>query len=144
MATFTATTFINRPLQEVFDFATNPANFAQWQSGTESAEWSSEGPVGVGSTIHSVGRMLGRELDLNVEITQWNPPDSYSIRAKSGPLDVEATNKFESKDGGTLMIQDFKGELGGFFKLAEGLAIKQVKKQVETDGNALKMLLEAD
>ena len=88
--------------------------------------------------------MLGRELDLNVEITQWNPPDSYSIRAKSGPMDVEATNKFESKDGGTLLIQDFQGELGGFFKLAEGLAIKQVKKQVETDGNALKMLLEAD
>jgi carbon monoxide dehydrogenase subunit G len=135
VATFTATTFINRPLQEVFDFATNPANFAQWQSGTESAEWSSEGPVGVGSTVH---------LDLNVEITQWNPPDSYSIRAKSGPMDVEATNKFESKNGGTLVIQDFEGELGGFFKLAEGLALKQVKKQVETDGHALKMLLEAD
>jgi hypothetical protein len=42
------------------------------------------------------------------------------------------------------VIQDFEGELGGFFKLAEGLAIKQVKKQVETDGHALKMLLEAD
>ncbi len=131
-------------MQEVFDFATNPDNFAQWQSGTESAEWSSEGPVGVGSTVHSVGRMLGRKLDLNVEITQWNPPDSYSIRVKSGPLDVEGTNKYESKDGGTLLTQDFQGELGGFFKLAEGMAIKQVKKQVETDGHALKLLLEAD
>jgi len=27
--------------------------------------------------------------------------------------------------------------------MAEGLAIKQVQKQVETDGNALKTLLEA-
>jgi len=144
MAKFTATIFINRPPQEVFDFVTDPANSAKWQSGTESAEWSSEGPVGVGSTIHSVGRLLGRELDLNIEITQWNPPDSYSTKAKSGPLDVEATNKFESKDGGTLLILDVEGEIGGFFKLAEGLAIKQVQKQVETDGNTLKMLLEAD
>ena len=42
------------------------------------------------------------------------------------------------------MIQDFQGEIGGFFKLSEGLAIKQVQKQVETDGKALKMLLEAN
>jgi carbon monoxide dehydrogenase subunit G len=143
MATFTVTTFINRPPQEVFDFMTDPANQAKWQSGTESAEWSSEGSVGVGSTVHSVGRLLGREMDLNAEITQWNPPDSYSLKAESGPMNVEATSKFESKDGGTLLIQDFEGEIGGFFKLAEGLAIKQVQKQVETDGNALKMLLEA-
>ena len=51
MDTFTVTTFINRPLQEVFDFITNPANSAQWQSGTESAKWASEGPVGVGSIV---------------------------------------------------------------------------------------------
>lgn len=81
MATFTVTTFINRPPQEVFDFMTDPANSAKWQSGTESAEWSAEGPAGVGSTVHSVGRLLGRELDLNIEITQWNPPDSYSLKA---------------------------------------------------------------
>ena len=143
MATFNVTTFINRPPQEVFGFMTDPANSAKWQGGTESAEWSSEGPAGVGSTIHSVGRLLGRDLDVEAEITQWDPPDSYSLKFESGPMNVEATNKLESKDGGTLLIQDFKGEVGGFFKIAEGLAIKQVQKQVETDGNALKMLLEA-
>jgi carbon monoxide dehydrogenase subunit G len=143
MHTFQVTTFINRPLQEVFDFTTNPANSARWQSGTESAKWSSEGPVGVGSIVHSVGRMLGRELVVDVEITQWNPPNVWSQKGESGPLKFENTNKFESKDGGTLLIQSFEGEVGGFFKLAEGLAIKQMQKQIETDGNALKMLLEA-
>lgn len=67
MATFTVTTFINRPLQEVFDFMTNPANFAQWQSGTKSAKWASEGPVGVGSIFHSVGQLLGREMKMERE-----------------------------------------------------------------------------
>jgi carbon monoxide dehydrogenase subunit G len=144
MATFTVTTFINRPPQEVFDFATNPANSAKWQSGTESAEWSSEGPVGVGSTVHSVGRLLGRELDTEAEITQWDPPNLWGLKVDSGPLKFEGINRFESKDGGTLLIQEFQGEVGGFFKIAEGLAIKQAQKQVETDGNALKLLLEAD
>ena len=143
MATFTVTTFINRPLQEVFDFMTNPANFAQWQSGTKSAEWASAGPVGVGSIFHSVGELLGREIKFDGEITQWDPPNVWGIKGGSGPMKFEGVSKFESKDGGTLVIQNFEGEVGGFFSIAEGLAIKQLQKQVETDGNALKKLLEA-
>ena len=58
-------------------------------------------------------------------------------------MKVENTNRFESKDGGTQLIQDFQGEVGGFFKMAEGLAIRQIQKTIESDGKALKRLLEA-
>lgn len=143
MATFTANTFINRPQQEVFDFMTNPANFAQWQNGTKSAKWASEGSVGVGSIFHSVGEMMGRETKMDLEITQWDPPQVWGIKGASGPMKFEAISKFESKDGGTQVTQTFEGEVGGFFSIAEGLAIKQLQKQIETDGNALKKLLEA-
>ena len=143
MATFTVTTFINRPLQEVFDFMTNPANFAQWQSGTKSAKWASVGPVGVGSIFNSVGEMMGREMKMDLEITQWSPPTVWGIKGQSGPMKFEAISKFESKDGGTQVTQTFEGEVGGLFSITEGLAIKQLQKQVETDGNALKKVLEA-
>jgi len=143
MDAFTATTFIDRPQQEVFDFMNDPANFAQWQSGTKSGWWTSEGPVAVGSTCHVEGRMLGRKLVMDLEVTQWEPPTSLGMKASSGPMRFDVTNQFEPKDGGTLLTQDFTGEVGGFFKMAEGLAIKQLKKQVEADGKALKTLLEA-
>ena len=143
MATFTVTTFINRPLQEVFDFMTNPASFAQWQSGTKSAKWASDGPVGVGSIFQSVGEMMGREMKFDGEITQWDPPNMWGIKGGSGPMKFEGISKFESKDGGTQVTQTFQGEVGGFFSIAEGLAIKQLQKQVENDGGALKKLLEA-
>jgi uncharacterized protein YndB with AHSA1/START domain len=143
MTTFTVTTFINRPVQEVFDFMTNPANFAQWQSGTKSAKWALEGPVGVGSIFNSVGEMMGREMKFDGEITQWGPSHVWGFKGASGPMKFEGINKFESKDGGTQVTQTFEGEVGGFFSIAEGLAIKQLQKQVETDGNALKKLLEA-
>ena len=143
MATFTVTTFINRPLQEVFDFMTNPANFAQWQSGTKSAKWATEGSVGVGSIFNSVGEMMGREMKMDLEIPQWNPPTMWGIKGRSGPMKFEAISKFESKDGGTQVTQTFEGEVGGLFSIAEGLAIKQLQKQVENDGNTLKKLLEA-
>lgn len=143
MATFTVTTFINRPVQEVFDFMTNPANFAQWQSGTKSAIWASEGPVGVGSIFNSIGEMMGREMKMDLEITQWSPPTVWGIKGQTGPMKFGAISKFELKDGGTQVTQTFEGEVGGLFSLAEGLAIKQLQKQVENDGNTLKKLLEA-
>ena len=143
MKTFTVTTFINRPPQVVFDFVTNPANAVQWQSGTESSKYTSEGPVGVGSTLQNIGRMMGRKIVADAEITQWSPPNVYGFKASNGPAKLEETRKFELKDGGTLLIQSFQVELGGFFNMAEGLAVKQMQKQFETNGNTLKMLLEA-
>jgi uncharacterized protein YndB with AHSA1/START domain len=44
---------IDRPPQEVFDYMSDPANDAEWRSGSRVAEWSSEGPVGVSSTMRS-------------------------------------------------------------------------------------------
>jgi carbon monoxide dehydrogenase subunit G len=143
MNTFTVSTFINRPVQAVFDFTKDPANAVQWISGTESAKWASAGPVGVGSVLHQVGRFMGREVVTDAEITQWNEPNIWAQKSSSGPVKFENTNKYESKDGGTLLTQTFQAEVGGFFKMAEGLALKQMQKQVESDGQRLKKLLEA-
>jgi carbon monoxide dehydrogenase subunit G len=143
MKTFTTTTFINRPVQEVFDFVTNPANAVKYESGTESSTYTSEGPVGVGSTLKNIGRMMGREIVANAEITQWNPPNVYSYKATNGPAKLEANYKFEVKDDGTLLIQNIQVKLGGFFGIAEGLAVKQMRKQFEANFTTLKTLLEA-
>jgi carbon monoxide dehydrogenase subunit G len=143
MTTFEVSTFINRPPQEVFDFMTNPANISKWQGGAESAQWASEGPVRVGSILHTVGKLLGRKMEMDMEISQWAPPSEWGLKSSNGPMKFNNINKFEPKDGGTLIVQDFEGEVGGFFKIAENLVAKQLQKQVESDGQALKKLLES-
>ena len=143
MVSCTVTKFINRPAQEVFDFVTNPANTAQWESGMESSTYTSAGPVGVGSKLQNIGRMMGRKIEANAEITQWNPPNVYSFKATNGPANLKAEYKFEAKNDGTLLIQSIQVELGGFFGMAEGLAAKQMQKQYETNFNTIKTLLEA-
>ena len=143
MQAFTVTTFINRPLQEVFDFVSNLNNDPQWQEGVGSVKITSAGPVGVGTTYQGAGRAMGRDIEVNMEIVQWNPPNMRGYKVRSGPMHLEETTKFESQNGGTLLIRSFDAEIGGFFKIAEGLAIKQYKRKVESDGNTLKSLLEA-
>ena len=51
--------------------------------------------------------------------------------------------KLESQENGTQLTLVGEAEIGGFFKIAEGLVRKQLEKQLDTELNALKLLLEA-
>ncbi|UCE62649.1 MAG: SRPBCC family protein, partial [Nitrospirota bacterium] len=84
----------------------------------------------------------GREIEATAEITVWDPPNQFAFRLPKGPFPLEGANIFEPKGNGTQVTQTGTGEPGGFFKLAEGLVGKQLKKQLDTNLSALKLLLE--
>jgi uncharacterized membrane protein len=142
MITFEKSIFINRPQQEVFDFLSNLENDAQWRN-LESVKQTSDGPIGAGSTWRETGKFLGREIVLDIEMISDDPPDQFITKTISGPIPMEVTHKFEAQDGGTLVTLSAKAEVGGIFKMAEGLVAKQAEKQFETDWAVLKKLLEA-
>ena len=135
--------FINRPPQEVFDFVTNLSNDPQWQNRIESVERLSDGPIGIGSTWRYVTSTLGRKNKADIQMTSYDPPYQSSVKAVNGPVPFENTHTFQAQDGGTLLTFTGQAEFGGFFKMAEGLAGKQLEKQMEADTAALKKLLEA-
>jgi carbon monoxide dehydrogenase subunit G len=142
MFEFEKTIFINRSLEEVFEFLTNPANDLKWRDSSISGEWTSEGPIGVGSTTHTVDKLLGREIDSTAEVTVWDPPNKFGLKSVGGPMPFESIQNFESKEGGTQLTFSGHGEIGGFFKLAEGLAGKQLEKQIDKDLSSLKVYME--
>ena len=144
MYTFENSIYIERSPAEVHDYVTNPANTSQWQSGVESAEWISPSPRGVGSTWRVVNKFLGRRIEAELEVTDWDQPSQITSKIIDGPLPLETTLRFEPKDTGTKLTIKSQGEFGGFFKLAEGLVGKQVEKQVDSDFAALKLLLETE
>jgi len=134
---------INRPQQEVFDFMSDPTKQALYQSSTESAEWTSEGPPGVGATFKAVAKLMGRTIEAEIVITDWDSPNKVGQKASGGPVPFETTTEFETQGDGTLVTLKGQAELGGFFKLAEGLVGKQLEKTMEHDLAKLKELLEA-
>jgi uncharacterized membrane protein len=134
--------FIDRPQREVFDFMSNLENDTQWRN-LESAKRTSDGPISTGSTWREASKFMGREIELNIEFISFDPPHKFVAKTTSGPFPMEVTNKFETQDGGTLISLSATAEVGGFFKMAEGLVAKQAEKQVEAEWAALKKLLEA-
>jgi uncharacterized membrane protein len=143
MYTFEKNIFINLPQQELFDYVTDPANDKKWRKSSVSGEWTSEGPVGVGSTQHSVDKFLGRNIESDSEVTIWDPPNEYGWKSVGGPVPFELSIKFSTEGDGTQLNFSGQAELGGFFKLAEGMAGKQMEKQIDGDFNNLKDVLEA-
>ena len=144
MIKFEKSMFINRPQQEVFDFATDPANAHKWQSAVKSEKWTSEGPHGVGSTRHVViSGFLGRDTESDLEYTIWDPPNEFYWKGVNGPFPMEIGAKCEPKGNGTQVTVFGQVEPGGFFKLAEGLVKKQIESQMDSDFEALKQMLEA-
>jgi carbon monoxide dehydrogenase subunit G len=121
---------------------TNPANHPKYSRITESGEWTSEGPPGVGSTYLGTGKVLGRKIESTNEITKWDPPNQYGYKSVGGSIPFDTTYTFESSENGTQLSVYAQLEIGGFFKMAEGLAGRQASKQLDADFEALKRFLE--
>ena len=144
MYEFEGSILIDRPMQEVFDVINDPAKQPLWQSTLESAEWTSNGPVGVGSIMKSESKFLGRKIETELQVTAYDPPRTVSLKGLNGPYPLEITNALEPQGEGTLLTYTGWAEFGGFFKLAEGLVGKQIMKQVDASNESLKLLMEAN
>lgn len=133
---------INRPVEEVFDFVTNYQNNSKWQTGVIVAEFTSPGPVSVGSTFRYDADFMGRKMETTGEITAYDPPQIFGWKSTSGPFPMSGSTSFESVEGGTLITDSIGGEPGGFFKIAAPLLAKQLQDQSAKDLEKLKKLLE--
>ena len=142
MAKLESSITINRPAEEVFTFAVDPANSAKWQEGIVEAKVTSSGAVGVGTTYRYVVKAMGQKLDTTGEITAWEPPKIYAWKATSGPFPMSGGIACEAVADGTRITQTVNAEPGGFFKLAEPLLMKQQQGQLEASLKKLKEILE--
>jgi uncharacterized membrane protein len=138
------TVVIDRLVEEVFDFATDPNNDSLWQSTTLETEQTSEGVVDVGTTFRNTTKFLGRRIESTSEISENEPPHKQCIKITSGPIPGSGCYLFESADdGSTRFTQTFEAEVGGFFRLAEPVVGRAIRRQMEADMATLKDLLEA-
>ncbi len=134
--------FIDRAPDDVFAFVFEPANAAQWQEGVVLAEFTSESPMGVGSTWRNVSKIVGREMDIEFEVIDYDPPHRFCYKSISGPIQNKTCVTFEPLNGGTLVTFSGEGEASGFFKMAEGILKKRLEGQFEKNFKMLKAHLE--
>jgi uncharacterized membrane protein len=132
---------IKRPVEQVFAFISNAENNPKWATGAIEVTKVTEGMVGVGTVWRPVATFLGKRIEGEGHVIEYEPNRRYTVRSEK-PFPFELHYTFEGIEGGTRVNLTREADPGGFFKLAEPLLMKTVKNQIETDLANLKNVLE--
>jgi uncharacterized protein YndB with AHSA1/START domain len=140
---------INRPAQEVFAYATDPARFSQWQKGVVDGHM--DGPDGgtgapaVGAKCVTTRRIGGASRPSTAELTHIDPPKTWGVRGIDGPIraavDVLVEPVTGSRSRLTISV-DFTGH--GIGKILVPLMVRrEARKEMPANMAALKQNIEA-
>lgn len=73
------TATINAPPSEVFAYLSDLRNVADWMTGVVSAEQTSEGEMGLGSTALVIRELMGQRFEAPLTVTEFDPPRRVAI-----------------------------------------------------------------
>src|SRR5205823_4886905 len=120
MKTIRQTIQIARRPEDVFSYATDFANFPEWQVGAVSAKPLADSPDGLGASA-AVTRKVGPARFGRTEvIRRYHPPRTWTVQGVGGPLTANVHGTIESVQNGTQarvrIDMDFEGHgVGRFF-----------------------------
>jgi len=135
-------TLIDKPIKDVFAFVANPNNMSKWNSAVVSLQQISPGDVGVGTKFKSVGEMMGRRIEGEMQVIAYEPDTQCGYQVNAGPMQVNLTLSFKTVGTGTKISLNAQGNPGGIFKLAEPVMAGRVKSMMEENLARLKSVLE--
>lgn len=141
MTTFETSVVIARPLDEVFAFTTDISNNIKWQKILVDAGLTKGDAIDVGSTYRYTVKFMGKRIETEAVVTDFQKNRLFSAKALRGPVAGEFQLEFEPVPAGTALTTRCRAELG-FFRYTKPLALRLAKDQYRRDLDALKDILE--
>jgi hypothetical protein len=133
---------INRPVEEVFDFAVDERNEPRYNRRMVSSEKLSPGPVGLGSRFRAVMGSRPRRTTMTTEFTGYERPRRLALTSHLSAMEIRGTLTFDPVPGGTRMRWSWDLEPRGLLKLMSPLVVRVGARQERAIWTGLKRLLE--
>jgi carbon monoxide dehydrogenase subunit G len=133
---------IARPPDEVFAFVADARNRPLWDESVDSEELTSPEPIGVGSTVRTGLRSMGRDYVLTWEIVEHDPPSRQTIESRSGPFATTLAYRLSPQGQGTLVEFSITGRPTGMLRLLQPLIARTTQRNLDRGFPRLKRLLE--
>ena len=134
---------IARAPEAVFDYATDPARFTEWQENLTGAHM--DGPTAVGSKCVTRRRIGGGERDVISEVTVLDPPRAWAVHGIDGPIRSRVNLTVEPVAGreASRVTIDLEFEGHGIGKVLVPLLVKpQSRREMRRNMARLKTRLE--
>jgi hypothetical protein len=132
---------IAREPSEVFRFVSYPSNDLSWRSYLVSSH-AADAPLAVGSTIRQTYSYQGRSVEVELEVTDYAPPEHIGLRAR-GKIPARINLTCTPEPGGTRFNMSGSAELTGPASLFEGRIQRELDQTIATDLERLKKALES-
>jgi uncharacterized protein YndB with AHSA1/START domain len=134
---------IERPLEEVFDYVSDPTTYPRWNSAVQSVQATSAGADGIGATYLMERELPSGAAQNELEVVDVNRPSLFVIRTTSGPTPFQYRYVLSDEGGATLLRLAAEVELGGRAGALGPLASRAVKRGVDSNFADLKRILES-
>ena len=143
MFTRSVAVLVSRPRDEVFAFVADARNRPQWDESVDSEELTSPEPIGVGTTLRTKLRSMGREYVYTWEVVEHDPPRRMRIESTSGPFPTALTYELSDTAGDTAVHFSVAGHPDGLLRLLQPLIARNTQKNLDRGFERLKQLLES-
>ena len=140
MPSFSLTVDIARSTEDVFAYLTDISRVPEWQSSARSAEI--DGEVRKGARIRERRTFMGHGVNVELEVTGYDPPRRFDLRSRGGPVSYEVHHVLEPSGGGTRLDVEVGIKLSGMMRLAAQGPLKLAEREFRADFGRLKDLLE--
>jgi uncharacterized membrane protein len=137
---------IARPCAEVFDYATDVDNITLYQSNVVEYVQETPGERDKGARDKGTVRVAGKRINFTQEVSEFDPPHRAVMRSLEAPMTWELEMRFEELGPSRtkVTIHQVTEEMGGFFgKLGDAMAVKLYERDVRSNLENLKLLMES-
>ncbi|MDO8916286.1 MAG: SRPBCC family protein [Coriobacteriia bacterium] len=131
---------IAREPADVFAYVSDPSNDLSWRSYLV-ASHAVDAELTVGSIIRQTYSYQGRSVDVDLEVTDYAPPEHIGLRAR-GKIPARINLTCAPESGGTRFNMSGSAELTGPASLFEGRIQRELDQTIATDLKRLKAALE--
>jgi uncharacterized protein YndB with AHSA1/START domain len=114
VANFKHTVTLPRPPEQVFPWLLEEDKVPQWTTRLQTYDVVGNAPVGRGTRIHQVLTVKGQQLDVELEITAYDPPRAAESRFSLQGVDVATVYSLSPVAEGTELTQSLDGKATSF------------------------------
>jgi uncharacterized protein YndB with AHSA1/START domain len=114
VASFRHTVTLPRSPGDVFPWLLEEDKVPRWTGSLEAYEVLGDGPLGPGTRFRQVLEVSGQRVQLELEVTRYEPPHAAESRFSISGLDVEVTYALATVDGGCALTQTLEGKASSF------------------------------
>ena len=114
MAEFTHTVELPVPPEEAFPWLLEADRVPRWTGGLESYTQLTPGPLGAGARVRQVLDVSGQHIDVELEVTHYDPPRRADTRFSTNGIDVVSVYALAPSDGGSRLIQSLEASATSF------------------------------